>query len=339
MNIALDIDFNDKVVLILGGGKVAYRKATQFLNGGAIVYLSSPNYDPLFDGLTIHKVDETTLIRLLDRSSLAIAASDDRATNQRFIQCANAHHVLTMSCHKDDGQTTHPMVSIHENDLTIALHTNGAFPSLNRPLLQKLSSYIAQLSHLRNQLSNKSFAPLLTELTPLQIQTLSNGFNHPMIVYLLHGGSGSAAMHAIEHLVKITKENLRIDASYLFIGKHHQTLTLEQWIQLLDGLTIHPIYILLFWNDGTYTQNATQLLNKHHALYHRYQPDVSLILHPKEVPIYHTDDSTIDNGVLVSLVYSTYLASHYPNTPYRVYLEHPNAIQHILNNVQYWLQP
>ena len=43
MRVCLDIEFQDAIVCILGGGKVALRKAKQFIEAGATIYIHSNN--------------------------------------------------------------------------------------------------------------------------------------------------------------------------------------------------------------------------------------------------------------------------------------------------------
>ena len=44
MRICIDVEWKDHVVCILGGGKVALRKASQFLKADAHIYISSLEY-------------------------------------------------------------------------------------------------------------------------------------------------------------------------------------------------------------------------------------------------------------------------------------------------------
>ena len=46
MRVCLDIEFQDAIVCILGGGKVALRKTKQFLEAGATIYIHSKQYEP-----------------------------------------------------------------------------------------------------------------------------------------------------------------------------------------------------------------------------------------------------------------------------------------------------
>ena len=69
MRVCLDIEFQDAIVCILGGGKVALRKTKQFLEAGATIYIHSIQYEPEFNTLHINKVDKEMCIR--DRCIIA----------------------------------------------------------------------------------------------------------------------------------------------------------------------------------------------------------------------------------------------------------------------------
>ena len=81
MRICIDIEWKDHVVCILGAGKVALRKARQFLEAGAQIYISSLEYDVEFEGLSVTRCSYSQLIQALDQAALAIAATNDRLAN------------------------------------------------------------------------------------------------------------------------------------------------------------------------------------------------------------------------------------------------------------------
>ena len=82
MRVCLDIEFQDAIVCILGGGKVALRKTKQFLEAGATIYIHSIQYEPEFNTLHINKVDKDTFIHTLSKAKLAIACTNNKSINK-----------------------------------------------------------------------------------------------------------------------------------------------------------------------------------------------------------------------------------------------------------------
>ena len=68
MRVCLDIEFQDAIVCILGGGKVALRKAKQFLEAGATIYIHSIQYEPEYN-ISMH------IIWIYFKNSLVTVAS------------------------------------------------------------------------------------------------------------------------------------------------------------------------------------------------------------------------------------------------------------------------
>ena len=79
MKVALDIEFENAIVLILGAGLTALRKARQFVLAGAEVYIYSLAYDAGFDALDVHRITKQEMEDLLPKARLAIACTNDKA--------------------------------------------------------------------------------------------------------------------------------------------------------------------------------------------------------------------------------------------------------------------
>ena len=152
MRVCLDIEFENKIVCILGAGRVAYRKAKQFCDAGANVYINSIEYEDDFKNLDVNIVSYQELLNLLSRASLAIACTNDKSVNERFINEAKRYKVLTMSVQKDEGQDSFSVSQLRKDHLLLACNTNGSFPLANKMILDKLDKRMALLSDIRNKL-------------------------------------------------------------------------------------------------------------------------------------------------------------------------------------------
>ena len=341
MSIALDIDFKDQWVLILGGGHVAYRKAKQFLKEGALIKIYAGHYIDGFDQLNVVYTSYDGLIHSLDQAIIAIAATNDPLLNQAFIKLANEHHVLTMSIQDGDGQTTHPMVKTNDDELTIAIHTHGACPALNRPLIACIDSKLKRIRLLRAKLKNKAFSTLLMALSIDQLDQLIDGSSKStMIIYLVHGGDYGAMVHIMDRLVsKTTTTSSNVSCGYAIVSKRHANIDLSDYIDIVIDLGISVIWCSLFWSDGHYHHMIESLLSAKNQHIHWIRLDPMDVLSEGQTPILHTDHSMNENGVIISILYSSYLASQYPNHPYRVYLECQDGLEHVIDQVKALIEP
>lgn len=164
MRVCLDIEFQDAIVCILGGGKVALRKAKQFIEAGATIYIHSKQYEPEFNTLHINKVDKDTLIHTLSKAKLAIACTNNKSVNKEFIQTARKHHVLAMSCNKNQEQDTFSTVTKRDKHLVLSCHTNGSFPVANQNIVNDWKARLEILETLRNNLQDHALCHDLVNL-------------------------------------------------------------------------------------------------------------------------------------------------------------------------------
>ena len=132
--------------LIVGGGKVARRKADALLKADARVTVVAPVIDPALDRLAA-----TRRLRcqrrgfeaaMLDDYFLVIAATDDRDLNRRIAAAAIQKKCL-VNVVDDPAVGTFIMPSVIERDpVIIAVSTGGASPVLARLLRARLETLI-----------------------------------------------------------------------------------------------------------------------------------------------------------------------------------------------------
>jgi precorrin-2 dehydrogenase / sirohydrochlorin ferrochelatase len=153
------IDVNGKQVTIVGGGKVAYRKLSVFLEQGAKITVISPD---AVDGIqTLHednrilwKKKEVEPDDLRD-AFIIIAATNKRWVNDQVKIHSEKNQLL---CVVDDGDCGNmQMVSFRQNgNLTIAVSTGGASPLLAKKLTNQFfrpfdDSYIEKLAFIASK--------------------------------------------------------------------------------------------------------------------------------------------------------------------------------------------
>lgn len=132
-----------RLCLIIGGGKVAERKAIHLLDVGASVHIVSP----VLRSETLQRLANENILKWTQReyraddltdAFLAYAASDDSELNLEIAANADRLGVLVnIASHGEAGTFISPAV-LHRGRLTLAVSTSGAGPRAARDILHQL---------------------------------------------------------------------------------------------------------------------------------------------------------------------------------------------------------
>lgn len=130
--IPLMVDVEGKDVLVIGGGRIAYRKAVLFLKNGANVTVIAKEFYPKFKSTKAHLIqgDIREIERadlLVSRSLMVIAATGDREINDYVEKACIANGKL---CNVVDKQDTHVMFPafFKRSDVIVSVSTSGYVP-------------------------------------------------------------------------------------------------------------------------------------------------------------------------------------------------------------------
>ena len=150
---------------MVGGGQIAERKAASLLEAGAAVRVIGP---ALTDFLSFWKsrgeiehVDEHYDARYLEDAFLAIAATDDRAVNERVSADCRAKGILVNVVDAPDQCDFFVPSMIRRGDLTLAVSTDGKSPALAKRIREELEelygeeyeSFLAILAEMRSHVA------------------------------------------------------------------------------------------------------------------------------------------------------------------------------------------
>lgn len=134
----------EKPCLLVGGGRIAARKLPPLLEAAARVTLVAPQIDarldPYLADLNLHHRE----FRESDVEGqwLVIAATDNRAVNQRIAELCHARGIpVNVADAVAESTFTLPAV-VNREPIRIAISTEGASPVLSRMLKSRLESYI-----------------------------------------------------------------------------------------------------------------------------------------------------------------------------------------------------
>lgn len=136
----LMVDLKGKLVVIVGGGEIGYRKARGLLESGAAITVVAKELVVAFESIASEIHIELRAFRIEDihQAFLVIAATNERTINSQIGSYCQDHHIL---CNVVDN----PMLSsfttpayIRRGDLVLSVSTNGKSPYLAKKIRQQL---------------------------------------------------------------------------------------------------------------------------------------------------------------------------------------------------------
>ena len=133
------LDVKDKKCIIVGGGKVAYRKVCSLKEAGAEVVVVSPETCPEIaneEGLTLIKKDYDESI--LDGALLVIAATDNDAVNKKAALDARKRNIIVNVVDRPELCSFIVPSTINRGDLCISISTGGASPAVAKSVREEL---------------------------------------------------------------------------------------------------------------------------------------------------------------------------------------------------------
>jgi precorrin-2 dehydrogenase/sirohydrochlorin ferrochelatase len=132
--------------VVVGGGRVAARKAASLLDAGAAVHIVSP---ALGDELAaLAEAGRVTVDRRAYRPGdlrgafLAIAATDARAVNAAVAAEARAERALVTVCDDPAASDLVGVAAIRRGRLTVTVSTEGDSPALARLVREELERFL-----------------------------------------------------------------------------------------------------------------------------------------------------------------------------------------------------
>ncbi|WP_299831043.1 NAD(P)-dependent oxidoreductase [uncultured Metabacillus sp.] len=140
--IPLHIDVKGKQILIVGGGKIAFRRLLLFLHEGANITLISPEVIPEIEEYArqnkLHWIKKEIEQADLEQVFLIIAATNDPSINEWIAEQAGVNQLVNVVSKAEKGNVIVPE-SVKKGRLTLSVSTNGASPKLAKQICEQLS--------------------------------------------------------------------------------------------------------------------------------------------------------------------------------------------------------
>lgn len=140
------LDLRGRKCVVVGGGKIAQRKAYSLVKAAASVYIISPDLTPRLRELARKKkisyIKSKYRKRFLKDAFVVIAATDNRTVNSKISKSASRlGKLVNVVDSPADGNFIVP-ASFSNKDLIISVSTSGKAPSLAKKIKQDLSKII-----------------------------------------------------------------------------------------------------------------------------------------------------------------------------------------------------
>jgi len=139
------LQLNKKPVLIVGGGKIAARKAPALIAAGAKLTILSPELHESLQGQNIQWIraeyQPETLAEL--RPVLLFAATNQPALNQQIAEDARKLSIFANLADNAEASDFHNMAILEKVPFTVAISSGAASPALLSLLKQRLASALS----------------------------------------------------------------------------------------------------------------------------------------------------------------------------------------------------
>ncbi len=162
------LDLTGVRAVVVGGGRVALRKARALAEAGARVRVIATELLPeLAEDGRLECVAEDYAARHLAGARLVVAATDDEAVNSRVAVDARSAGAWVNVVDRPDQCDFIVPSQVRRGDLVVAISTGGAAPSLSRRLRKRLEAefgpeygpLLAALREVRDDLKARDVAP------------------------------------------------------------------------------------------------------------------------------------------------------------------------------------
>lgn len=138
---SLMLSVENQKVTIVGGGKIAYRKACTLIDEKCKIQVISPQFIEAFNKLPVSRIERKYKEGDCLGSLLVFAATNDPKMNQQvFMECEKAHILCNVA---DDNHYSHFMTpaQVKRGDLTLAVSTGGKSPALAVRIKKELEAH------------------------------------------------------------------------------------------------------------------------------------------------------------------------------------------------------
>ncbi|WP_430536042.1 bifunctional precorrin-2 dehydrogenase/sirohydrochlorin ferrochelatase [Listeria rocourtiae] len=131
------LQLTDKNVTIIGGGKIATRKARGLLMTGANITVVAPSFTEELQQMAVYRIQEKYQSTHIKTAFLIFCCTNDPAVNTQVTKDIATHQLIN-DCTDKSRSDFFNMATFHQEDHLIAISTNGENPACTTEILQNL---------------------------------------------------------------------------------------------------------------------------------------------------------------------------------------------------------
>ena len=137
------MDISAKKILIVGGGRVAFRKAEKLLPFGADITVVAPEICKDFSALRgIEQYRRKFSDSDIDGAFAVIAAANDSRLNRHIFELCSKRKILVNTVDDPENCGFYFPALVHEYDVTIGISTNGTAPAFSKYLRRRIGTVL-----------------------------------------------------------------------------------------------------------------------------------------------------------------------------------------------------
>lgn len=141
-NMPLMIDLSQKSIVIVGGGKVATKRASTLIEYCADVHIVSPiistTLKELLDNENITWSQKEFEPQDVEHADLVVIATNNNEVNTKVLESVPPHALCNHASKAQVGNVTIPSI-LKRGKLSISVSTNGASPKLSKKMISRIS--------------------------------------------------------------------------------------------------------------------------------------------------------------------------------------------------------
>ncbi|WP_434778387.1 siroheme synthase CysG [Neisseria sp. Ec49-e6-T10] len=231
-------------VLVVGGGKIAFRKVELLLQAGADVLVLSPELDPSLQTLLsqnkiryLNKVFEDTDIQI-QSTKLVITATDEPAVNHQVSQRATQCNIWVNAVDSIEDSTAVVPAIVDRSPIQIAISSSATSPTLARLIRLKIESLFSAQLGLLAQFAQKNRSLVKDHCAQNERRTFWESVLTGQIAQLVLGGQEEKAQEQLESALQ-NKQKKSIGMVFIVgAGPGHPDLLTLRALQLMQSADI-----------------------------------------------------------------------------------------------------
>lgn len=279
------LNFNNKDVLVIGGGLFAYRKVCEFLEDKANVTCIANEFINEFESLDINKIQKDYSKEDLKDYFIIYAATQSANMNHQIVLDVNEVGKMSASVHNDNDAIYTAMKFEEYDDLTIALSTSGKFPAFCKTVFDDIRNvyeerYQSRLKYLgiirdyilEHDIERKYLLEDLLSASYEELRFYCDSIRlNKATIYVFHGVKKNEMYSEIlkfirkvdlddrgEYFAYLDEEAIK---EYNYFEEMNRIISLEKMSKTLDLLRIDDVtYQPMLFEKGSYYEQMESIL-------------------------------------------------------------------------------